>query len=244
VNAVTRLPWGRPSRRQLRLASGLVLLFYMVVHMANHALGLLSLDAAERALEFWAAVWQSRPGTVLLYGATTLHVALAFVAIYEKPDHRLPVIELVRIAAGFSIPLLLVAHLASTRIAFELQQAAPTYSRVVGTIWAAHGEARQLALLAPGWLHGCLGIYIAFRHRRWFVRSRVLLLAAALALPILSGMGFLHMTTEVAARGVVPARVDTATSATAMRTTLFILYGLGFAGVFGARMARRRKKPA
>ena len=31
------------------------------------------------------AVWHSLPGTVLLYGAAALHVALAFLAIYERP---------------------------------------------------------------------------------------------------------------------------------------------------------------
>jgi adenylate cyclase len=179
-----------------------------------------------------------------LYGAAAIHVVLAFVAIYEKPNHRLPAIELVRIAAGFSIPMLLVAHLASTRLAFELHGAFPTYSRVVGSIWAAHGEARQLALLAPGWLHGCLGIYIAFRHRPWYARLKLWLLAGAIALPLLAGLGFLNITSEIVTRGVSAAQVETQTSASRIRVALIAFYGIGFAVVFLARRARMRQPPS
>jgi adenylate cyclase len=231
----------RPTRRQLRLGSGLVLLLYILVHMVNHALGLLSLDAAERALALSVSLWHSKAGTVLLYGAVSIHVVLAFVAIYEKPNHRLPPIELVRIAAGFSIPMILVAHLASTRLAFELEGAFPTYSRVVGSIWAAQGEARQLALLAPGWLHGCLGIYIAFRHRPWYARLKPWLLAGAIALPVLAGLGFLNITSEVATRAASAAPVATQTSASRIRVGLIAFYGVGFTVVFLARWARRRR---
>lgn len=232
----------RMNRRQLRLVSGLVLLSYMVVHLGNHALGLLSFDAAERMLAFWVSVWHSRPGTALLYGAAAIHVLLAFVAVHEKAQRKLPPIELVRIAAGFSIPLLLVAHLASTRVAFELHHTSSTYLRVIGTIWAAHGEARQLALLVPGWLHGCLGVYLAFRSRRWFARVRGLLLATAVALPIFAGLGFLKMAAEVEARGIDTTQAQT--SAASIRLTLVAFYGIGFLAVFASLWARKRKTSA
>ncbi len=38
-------------RRNIRMASGLVLFFYIGAHMFNHALGLVSLDAAEAGME-------------------------------------------------------------------------------------------------------------------------------------------------------------------------------------------------
>src|SRR5439155_19487860 len=40
----------RPTQREARLASGLVLFVYVVWHLVNHALGLISIDAAERGL--------------------------------------------------------------------------------------------------------------------------------------------------------------------------------------------------
>lgn len=213
----------------------------MVLHMANHALGLVSLDAAERGLGFSVALWHSLPGSLLLYGAAATHITLAFVAIYDKPVLRLTPLELVRILAGFSIPVVLVGHLASTRVAFELHGAAATYARVVGNIWAGSGEARQLALLAPGWLHGCIGIYFATRHRAWFARARGVLAAIAFGLPVLAGLGFLEMVAEIAARGVTVVNVDTQVAGNAMRNGLLALYFTGFVAVLGARWMRVRR---
>ena len=42
--------FNRISQRDLRLLSGIVMLIYIAVHLANHALGLISLDVAEAGL--------------------------------------------------------------------------------------------------------------------------------------------------------------------------------------------------
>ena len=57
------------TRRELRLTTGLVLFAYVSVHFVDHALGLVSIAIAERALRLAVAVWHSWPGTALLYGA-------------------------------------------------------------------------------------------------------------------------------------------------------------------------------
>lgn len=78
------MTWHRPSLRDLRLASGLVLFTYIGLHLANHALGLVSVAVAERALDLAVRVWHSVAGTVLLYGAVAVHVTLALLAIYRR----------------------------------------------------------------------------------------------------------------------------------------------------------------
>ena len=57
------------TRRNLRLGSGLVLFAYIAAHLANHALGLVSVNVAEVGLRVAVAFWHSLPGTVLLYSA-------------------------------------------------------------------------------------------------------------------------------------------------------------------------------
>src|SRR5712692_7778454 len=107
-------------RRNLRMASGLVLFTYITAHLVNHALGLISLDAAEKGLEFAVEVWYSLPGTVLLYGAAATHFLLALWSVYERRTFRLPPAELLRIALGFTLPMILIGHAANTRLAYEL----------------------------------------------------------------------------------------------------------------------------
>jgi adenylate cyclase len=235
--ATHRLP--RLTRRDLRLGSGLVLLTYMVLHMLNHALGLISLEAAERGLVLAVALWHSWPGSILLYGSAGAHLMLAFLEIYEKRTLRMRPIEIVRICAGLTIPTLLIGHLASTRIAFEFFDAAPHYSRIVSAIWASNGEARQLALLAPGWIHGCLGIYLAFGTRPWFKRLWLLPHAAAVMLPLLSGAGFMAMAREVSVQAIAPPDPEFLAALARVRSNLLALYFGALAAVLLARWLRQ-----
>ena len=244
----------RLTQRDIRLASGLVLFVYVALHLVNHALGLISIDAAERGLGLAVRVWQSVPGTVLLYGAAGTHLTLAFVAIYRRRTLRMPPADLLRIVLGLGIPLLLIGHAVATRIASELYSFPPVYHRVVWALWTSNGEGRQLALLVPGWLHGCLGLHFAFNRRQLYQRLRFVLFAGALLLPILSGLGFLSMGKELAMSPSFRASMDTVPTPTPaeglvlarLRDGALAFYFSAIALVFAARAIRalveRRRK--
>jgi adenylate cyclase len=185
--------------RHLRLASGQVLWVYIAAHFLNHSLGLVSLDAAEGALKVAAAVWQSWPGTVLLYGAFTAHLVLALAGLHQRHTLLLPPLEIMRIVFGLTIPLLLFGHVVSTRVAYSWYGEAAQYRRIVANLARDGNTGWQLALLAPGWLHGCMGLNIAFRHRGWYQRLKLALIAAVIALPLLAAAGYWSMIGEVAA---------------------------------------------
>ena len=192
---------GSPNhvRRVLRLSSGLVLFAYISMHLANHALGLFSLAAAETGLRVAVLVWHSWPGTALLYGAFTIHLLNALWAVYEMRTLRVPPAELLRIVLGFWLPIALIGHVAATRVAFDLFSQSSTYSLVIGDLWASGLPGWQMGLLAPGWIHGCLGLYFVFNRRLLFIRLRYTLFALALLFPVLSAMGFLTMGRELVA---------------------------------------------
>jgi adenylate cyclase len=194
-----------PVVRRLRLGSGLVLFGYLASHLATHTLGLVSIAVAERGLRVAMAIWHSAPATLLLYGAAATHFALALGTLCSRRLMRMPPADIVRIAFGFGIPVLLIGHFATTRAAFELYGATPDYHRIVWMLFSSGGEGRQLALLAPGWLHGCLGLNYAFGRRPLWRRLRPLLFGAALLLPVLAALGFLAMGRELAVLGADPA---------------------------------------
>jgi len=236
----------RITRRDVRLVSGLVLFTYVAIHLTNHALGLISLRAAERGLAIAVAIWHSLPGSLLLYGAAATHLTLAFHVIYQRRTLRMPPIELLRIALGLGIPLLLIGHAVSTRLAWELYASPAEYSRVVWGLWTSDGQGRQLALLVPGWLHGCLGLYLAFNRRAVFQRFHYVLFGAALLLPVLAGLGFLSMGKELAAyaadRAVLNAAVATdplqRLALARLRDAALAVYIAAIAAVFAAREIR------
>lgn len=228
--------------RDLRLVSGIVLFAYISTHLANHALGLIGLDAAERGLGVAKAVWHSLPGTLALYGAASVHVALALRTIYLRQHWRLPLIEYVRLAAGFSLPTLLIGHVVVTRVAWSFHDVAPRYTSVVAALTSSGNEGWQLALLAPGWLHGCLGLWINVARLKPSRAVTILFFAAVALVPCLAAAGFLAMSAEVVARGLVPVATGVVDPAvTARRANLDIwrqaLLGGYFALVGGALLA-------
>ena len=237
----------RITRRDLRLASGLVLFAYVAVHLIDHALGLVSLSVAEAALSIAVAVWHSLPGTLLLYGAASIHVGLAFIAVYERRTLRMPAAQALRIVLGLGMPMMLIGHFIGTRFALERYGLDANYARVVSNLWAADGQGRQLALLAPGWLHGCLGLNLAFGTRRVYQRLRPVLFGAALLMPVLAGLGFVVMGRELAELAaqhpelgprIAPLGPGRALAMAHLRDGLVGAYFAAVGMVFGARWLR------
>src|SRR5262245_46157340 len=99
----------RPSLvRRAWLWSGLVLFTYVATHLANHALGLLSLEAMETGRHWFLMVWRPPLGTVALYGALSTHIALVLRSLYQRRHFRLPAWEGIQLLLGLAIPPLLV----------------------------------------------------------------------------------------------------------------------------------------
>lgn len=82
--------------QRLRLASGLVLFAYVATHLLNHALGLISVQAAEAGRWWFTAFWRHPLGTIALYGGLLTHLSLVLWALYLRRHLRLPRWELIR----------------------------------------------------------------------------------------------------------------------------------------------------
>lgn len=233
------------TMRRWRLLSGLAMFVYIATHMLNHALGAWSLGSAEAALEVATLLWRSLPGTILLYGAAAIHFALALDTLYERRHWKLPAIEWVRLWAGFSLPWLLIGHVYSTRVADDWFAAAATYQNIVGALARGGLQGWQIALLAPGWIHGCLGLWISLRRYRPMQTLKPALIAIMVGLPVLSAVGFGAMTraTIAAPAPAKPDRVDKAEIESWRRATVAAYFALviGAAGAGLLRNAREKR---
>jgi adenylate cyclase len=138
--------------------------------------------------------------TLLLYGAVAVHFLLAL-WVYSRLSWRLPWVEVIRLASGFSFPLLLINHAVTTRLGDALFGITPSYSLIIANLLAAGRQGMQLALLAPGWLHGCLGLWLTLRRFRVMQRIKRFLAALVILIPLFAAAGFLRMATEVLAIG-------------------------------------------
>lgn len=238
--------------RQVRLACGLVLFAYVLVHFTNHALGNVSLPAMEAGLEYHVLLWHNLLGTALLYTALTVHALLGLWALYERRHFRWKLVEGIQLAFGLTIPFLLAAHLVGQRIALEFFGIERGYAQVLYFYWAAAPEqgVLQALLLLVVWIHGCIGLYFWLRLKRFFRRAAPWLLAAAVLLPALALLGYyqggrtireLSPLAEWQAENLNPGQIGTPEQ----RATLLWIRNLflsGWAGaigvVFGARAIR------
>ena len=187
-----RQPLVRVTLRGLRLATGLVLLAYVLTHLVNHALGNVSLAAMERGLGWAALVWLNPYGKAVLYGAFAIHLGLGLWALYSRRPFRYRRSEAVQLGFGLLIPLLLLQHIVATRLAFELHGTSKGYAQLLFTyvVDAPSNGVLQTITLLVVWTHGALGIAFWLRLKPWYRRAAPALFALAVLVPVLALLGY------------------------------------------------------
>ncbi|HEX4329329.1 MAG TPA: adenylate/guanylate cyclase domain-containing protein [Burkholderiales bacterium] len=188
------------NRRNLRLASGLVLFTYVATHLGSHAFGLASLASAEAARLWFVGFWRSALISPLLYAAFITHITLACVALYERRTLRMPALEAARLVLGFSVPFLLAGHYTSTQIAHVLYHQDDPYIRIAWMLWLRDQALWPIAFTTAAWTHGCLGIHLVLRRSAAYRRRFHLYFAFACVMPVLALGGFLSMAHEIGLR--------------------------------------------
>src|SRR3954469_9352647 len=180
-----------------RLASGLVLFAFVLTHFLNHALGHVSLKAMQQGQGLRRAVWGSRPGTLLLYGAAAVHVGLALWKLIRRHTWRMPTWEAAQIALGLWIPFLAVGHVMTTRGLSAFYGVDPTYALELRLLWPARALMQSLLLLVV-WLHAMVGLHHWLRIKRWYGAWSPHLLAIAVLVPTLALTGWIEGARRVA----------------------------------------------
>ncbi len=193
--------------RRLRLLSGLVMLAYVTMHLANHAVGLISLKAMEDVLWYIFRIWTNRPAQLLLYSSFLVHYALALYALWQRRTLRLRLSELSQIVLGFGIPLLLVRHVVATRISdsfFHTDVGYYAYLLWVYFVRSPDYGFVQMLVLVVAWGHAMIGLHFWLRVRPWYARLQPAALVVAVLVPVLSLLGAIEAGRQVIALAADP----------------------------------------
>ena len=196
--------------RRLRLITGLTLFLFVTTHLINHMLGLVSLDAMEAGREVFLAAWRSLPGTLLLYGALSVHIGLALWAVFQRRRFDMSAWEWVQLLLGLAILPLALVHVLGTRFAFEVLNGIDSYARVVYIYWTSPSWIllRQIAVVLVSWIHGCVGLHFWLRLKPWYSAWLPLTYGLAIVIPLVSLLGFAVAGLEVRELAADPRWVE------------------------------------
>jgi len=235
------VPW--PGLRAIRLTSGLILFTYITFHLANHALGNVSLGAMQAGMAVALIIWQGPVGTVALYAGFGTHLSLGLWALYERRYFRWRLLEAVQLTTGLAIPALLINHILVTRVALAAFGTSKTYPPELYALYV-NGPVfgpLQIAVLVVAWLHGCIGLHFWLRLKPFYARLVPLFAAFAALLPTLALLGFVQGGRAVAVlaqdAGWRATELSVAHTGTAAQKALLTAWRWDFLGGYAAMIA-------
>jgi adenylate cyclase len=181
----------RITAGRLRSITGLVMGLYVVMHLANHSLGLISLQAQESARPWIMTAWQSWLGQLVLYGSLFTHAGLGLQSLTQRRHFRIPLWEKAQLALGLLIPYLLLVHIMNTRGTRITTGIDINYEYEIANLWIDPWMRwRQVLLVLLVWAHFTAGLHYWLRLRPWYRRSFHLILAAYIFVPAMGLLGF------------------------------------------------------
>jgi adenylate cyclase len=187
---------------RLRLYSGLILFAYLVGHLANHALGVISPEAMNAGIPFTIAPWRTLPGTVLLGGAALVHVTVGLRSLYLRQTLHMPAWQLAQTVLGLLIPFGLIGHVLGSRGLHEAFGVHGSYLTELAALWVLLPGfgVLQAVLVVVAWLHACIGLHTWLRLKPWYAARERLAFSVALLWPALALAGYVSGGMQVVRR--------------------------------------------
>jgi adenylate cyclase len=174
---------------RLRSISGLILFVFVLTHLLNHALGLVSVEAMEAAQDIRTAITRSAIGTGVLVLAALTHLVLGIGKLFQVQTWRVGTRNMVQLIFGLLLPLLLIRHVVGTRGVHRLYGIEDDYSFVLWATWPSDGWNLAI-MMALAWIHACVGLQNWFASRPWYQAYLWLWYGLALLVPALAFSGF------------------------------------------------------
>jgi adenylate cyclase len=185
----------------LRSVTGLVIGLYVTMHLSNHALGLISVNAQEAVRPWVMALWHSPPGQVLLYGSLIVHASVALIVLFRRRHYFMPAWEAIQILLGLAVPYLLLVHIVNTRGTRILTGIDINYTYEIANLWVdPWTRFRQIALVLLVWGHFVAGLHFWWRLHSWYRRAFPAILVAFVLVPTAALLGFAEVGMTMTAR--------------------------------------------
>ena len=245
----------RSLEKRLRLWSGLIIAIYVVPHLINHALGLISLELMESMRRYMSAIWFDLPGVAVILGAFSIHFFLSLFSLYSRSTLRMPIWEATQISLGILIFPLILVHIMGTLVAGHMIGFQPTYEYVIFAIWVSDPSLgiQQSLMMIIVWSHMCMGLHYWLRLKPWYVKLFPLLLGSAVFIPVTAFLGFARVGRDLAIKNSISSEIQNrvfeafsradpnlVANLYTIENNFYVLFIVLLASVFIARFVRRQ----
>ena len=175
---------------------------------------IVSLPAAEQALDILMTFWWSETGTYVLAAALAVHALNALWAIYIRRYLRMPVWELAQLALGLAIPPLVMLHVIGTKISDRYLGTGSDYYSVLTIHWVLSPWLVYLQFTAvlTVWVHACIGLHFWLRTKRWYPAAFPILATLGVLIPALALAGYVAGGNQIVREARNPGFIATVES--------------------------------
>jgi adenylate cyclase len=194
AQTTTAASLGAKIRLRVMIVTGMVMFVFISMHLANLALGLISLQTMEDWRGALSGVWSDYAVLkFLLQVSLILHFIVALISLYLRNTLKVPAYDMLQMIAGVFIIPLLGLHVFGVMAVKELGLE-PTYALVLGQFWIVSplDGLQQVVMLVVAWVHGAIGVYTWLRARDSSARVMNLFYPFIVALPILAMLGYVE----------------------------------------------------
>ena len=174
---------------------------FISMHLANLALGLISVQVMEDWRWTLTGVWTSFPPLKMALSVSlAVHFLLALLSLFLRNTLRVPAYDMAQMVAGVMIIPLLAPHVFGVMAAEELGLRT-NYALVLNHFWVVSPTAglMQIVMLVVAWIHGAIGVFTWLQSRDGSARVMRVFYPFVVALPILAMLGYVE-----AGRQVIP----------------------------------------
>ena len=158
--------------RKIRIFSGAVLFFYVLTHLLNHSVNIISIPAADYVKEnYFHFLWKNPVGTVLLYGSFLIHIPLGFYDVGKRKSFKMSGKEWIQIIFPILGFFFVLFHIVGAFIFTRIFDGKLTYELIFSEMLfnTPSGEVIINSILFGLitifiWVHGVMGINTLLRY--------------------------------------------------------------------------------
>ena len=186
--------------KKVRIATGLVLMTYVTLHLTNHAIGLISFELVNAVGEIAEEIWRFPPVSIALYGSLVGHFVVTLYLTYQKRTVKMPARDWAQLILGLSIPFLMLGHIMGTRYVSEVYDVSVSYEYIllVTFVLSPVSGIMNATGLVAAWVHGCIGMHMWLSTKKIYSKTiQMYGLIFAVLLPAAALAGYLNAGREV-----------------------------------------------